>query len=445
MVGDLLGQGPTKIKSIYGFARPYDFSRAFPFLTATLLLIFIVGIGGLLFATDSLSWGTYRLIYFAYIGAIALAAATLSFAPRFAWLLIALCTVECTLGIGTSILVNIHVLPHSRLPLNDQLSDEAEFQYHPLLMGVPTPNLFRFSPFKIRHDSYGVPGAEREKIQHDSYGLRGAERDKNKLRHQIIIATVGGSTTYDLGVSNGQTWSDDLERQLGDKYAVLNHGVPGYSTVENLIQTLFYLNSYDIRPKCAIYYEGWNDIRNAHVPNLDPGHARYALLKQVTALKLQKTPLLAKISPLSEIVLRYLQAWLEIIPLAKDFSSQDPVQGSDPRLENFYRANIKAIAAINESRGITSIFVGQVLNRAKLRKTTRYGFVPLVRDIDVWPLQARFNTILETTATKLGVPFLIPPIDNFEDSDFVDQGHFSAKGAEKFAAMLAPIVRADCN
>ena len=135
------------------------------------------------------------------------------------------------------------------------------------------------------------------RLQHDSYGLRGAERDRNRLAQKIVIAAVGGSTTYGLGVANGQTWPDMLERKLGDQYAVLNHGVVGYSTVENLIQTLFYLNSYNVKPQCAVYYEGWNDIHNAHLPNLDPAYANWHQLKKAETLR--ELPLAARISPSS--------------------------------------------------------------------------------------------------------------------------------------------------
>jgi lysophospholipase L1-like esterase len=329
----------------------------------------------------------------------------------------------------------MHLAAKALLPLDVNL---APFEFHPLLQGTPEPNFTRFSPFFSRSSPF--------KITHDSYGLRGDERDKELLKQQIVIATVGGSTNYDVGVGDEQTWSSVLERKLGSQYAVLNHGVPAYSTVENLIQTLFYLDSYDVRPRCAIYYEGWNDIRNAHLPHLDPAYADNHLLAKFDALQVQPPALrLGKISPVGQIVVRYLQSWSEIIPTPEDVSRMPFQQGSDPRLEKYFRANLEAIAAVNEKRGITSIFVGQVLNRAQLTDNTSYGWLPLVRDKDVWPLQARFNTVLKETADALGSPSFIPPIEEFRDSDFVDNGHFSAEGSEKFATMLLPLVRANCT
>jgi lysophospholipase L1-like esterase len=65
--------------------------------------------------------------------------------------------------------------------------------------------------------------------------------------------------------------------------------------------------------------------------------------------------------------------------------------------------------------------------------------------MDSWPLQARYNDILDHTAQALRVPVFTPPIDKFNDGDFVDRGHFSPRGAEKFASMLAPFVGRVCR
>ena len=115
------------------------------------------------------------------------------------------------------------------------------------------------------------------------------------------------------------------------------------------------------------------------------------------------------------------------------------------RLEQMFRRNLEAIAAINKKRNIVSIFVGQVLNRARLQSKERYGFFALVRDVDVWPLQDHFNSVVKATADSIGVSNFIPPIDEFQGDDFADRDHFSAKGSAKFALMITPIVKSSCK
>jgi hypothetical protein len=204
------------------------------------------------------------------------------------------------------------------------------------------------------------------------------------------------------------------------------------------------MDTYGVPPHCAVYYVGWNDIHNAHLPDLDPAYANFHLLSQIESF-VRKKPLEVSFSPLARIVNRSLEAVFDTVPFAPNFLKDQPVPGTDVRLEEIFRRNLEAIAAINKERNIVSIFVGQVLNRAKLQSKERYGWLPLVRDVDVWPLQDHFNTILKETADSIGVSNFIPPIDEFQDDDFEDQGHFSAKGAAKFALMITPIVKSSCK
>jgi hypothetical protein len=162
-------------------------------------------------------------------------------------------------------------------------------------------------------------------------------------------------------------------------------------------------------------------------------------------MALRKKPLEVSFSPLTRIVNRSLQGVFDTVPFAPNFLKDPPVPGTDVRLEQIFRRNLEAIAAINRERQIISIFVGQVLNRAQLQSKERSIWLPLVRDVDVWSLQDHFNAILKETADSIGVSNFIPPIDQFQDDDFVDQGHFNAKGAAKFARMITPIVKSSCK
>jgi hypothetical protein len=417
------------MKALYGYGKPCDFHKILPFLAGLFLLLTILAAAGARFAaTGHLNWGPLREAYLLYLVGLSLVGTLLSIFPRIAWLVLAICFTEFLIGIGSYALTAIHVLPLPLFPTT-ATATVGQFQYHPLLQVIPTPNYSRLHPFAISHDSNGI---------------RGPERTSTELKQQVVIATVGSSTTYDLAVPNGQTWSDDLEQRLGRGYAVINHGVPGYSTVENLLQTLFYLDTYGVRPHCAVYL-GWNDIVNAHLPNLDPAYANFHLLTQIDSMNVRKKPLEVSFSPLARIVNRSLQAAFDPVPFAPNFLNDPPVPGTDVRLEQIFRRNLEAIAAINRERQIISIFVGQVLNRAKLQSKERNAFFPLVRDVDVWPLQDHFNSIVKATADSIGVSNFIPPIDEFQDDDFVDSNHFSAKGSAKFALMITPIVKSSCK
>ena len=260
-----------------------------------------------------------------------------------------------------------------------------------------------------------------------------------------IVAIYGGSSTYDIALSEGETWSDRLAEALGPGFAVVNNGVPGYTTVEHLIQTAFYPARFGKMPRCAIYYVGWNDIRNAHLKDLDPAYADFHLPSQVDSLQTRRIGgAHLSVSPLLTILARLLSAQVDTVQYSWHLGGEVKA-GSDPALEADFVRNIHAISAINRERGVKTIWIGQVLNLARLEGDGMYGWLPYVRDKDVWPLQARFDEILRREAAALGDTDIDLPIADFGPEDFVDQGHFSAAGARKFAARIAPVVLQDCR
>jgi hypothetical protein len=102
------------------------------------------------------------------------------------------------------------------------------------LLPPPSQN-FRFSPTK----GYElVPGHK----EINSHGLRDREYSVVKPPHTFRILALGDPFTYGDGVALEETWVKGLERrlnqQLGDTgihFEVLNAGIPGYNTHQELI------------------------------------------------------------------------------------------------------------------------------------------------------------------------------------------------------------------
>ncbi len=116
--------------------------------------------------------------------------------------------------------------------------------------------------------------------------------------------------------------------------------------------------------------------------------------------------------------------------------------GSDPILERIFTRNISTLIAINRARGTKTVLVGQLLNREKL---TRNRWTPLLNREEVWPVQARFNQLLEEQASNADTLYIDPHIEMFSDKDFVDEGHFSNSGSTKFAKQIESKVRNFCK
>jgi lysophospholipase L1-like esterase len=413
----------TKLAGHFGLSKPYNFAVAIPFLLSLALLLLTFSTMSYLLATSHLGIGTERFFYFVYLFALLFSAAALAIRPRLSLFLIGLAFVELALGMTTSGLSKLGV-GFSALPRDVAL--DLRFDYHPLLQGVPAPG------FKT-HGKWG-------EVRHNSLGTRGKEIPAGTKK----IFVYGGSSTYDVGLGEGDTWVEQLNKLLGPEYTVVNFGVPGYSTAEHILQTAFYGEVNEEYPACALYYVGWNDARNAHIPNLDTAYADFHLPSQIGDLETRKVLRIGGFSPLFIVASRTLSSFLETAPYPKDLSRSAMKPGSDERLEKIYLKNVQTISGINRARHVRTVFMAQIMNRERLKAETSYGWFPLVADKDVWPLQTRFNDLLGKKAAELEDGFVDAGIDNFRDDDFIDEGHFSVAGAIKFAQLISSDIKRLC-
>lgn len=413
----------------FGLRPPYRFERVILAGLAVLLALLALLAAVWMRAIDELALHGPRGEYFLYLLVLFALVLALVRWPRLASVVLVLMAFELAWGAGLFVLQRAGLATASLMPPSKL--EPQRFEWHPLLQAVPIPSLKLTS-------STGLA------IQHTREGTRGRDPE-GSLEDRTVVATFGGSTTYDIGAGEGETWPDRLAQVLGDRYFVVNHGVPGYTTAEHLVQTAFYQTRFGKPPRCAIYYVGWNDLRNAHIARLDPGYADFHLPSQIDSQKVRRVGgAHVTFSPLLTLLMRFVAANLDTARYFADPYGQPPASGDDPNLDAIYKRNIAAISAINRQRGVVTIWVGQLLNRERLTGEGRYGWLPLVRDRDLWPMQQKLNEVLKQTADGLGDTYVGIDPETFTGPDFVDQGHFSARGARRFADDLAPIVRRLC-
>jgi lysophospholipase L1-like esterase len=397
---------------------------------ATLLLILVVALMVVLALAGGFGRHAPRLFYYFWLVGLILAGLALAPKPGVAAIPLALAALDLGLGAGSLALERAGFGYVSMMP--PQFNTTHDFRWHPLLQGEPTPSITR-----------SLGGLS---IAHSSAGTRGRDRTPSELATKRVVATFGGSTTYDLAVGDGQTWPEKLEQTLGvERWAVINHGAPGYSTVENLLQTAFYADSFGRRPDCALYYAGWNDLRSSGLPTLDPAYTTFHLRAQVDALKTRRINAdTYTVSPTLTILLRSLAIAVDTIRPV-DIPQGEVIEKADSRLEQIVVNNVQAISGINRARGIRTLWVGQLLNVAALVGDEPLRWTPLIRQKDLWPLQRHLNLVVRQQAEALGDRYIDMPVEKFAAADFADVGHFSPAGSAKFAELLAPAVRASCQ
>lgn len=429
----------TEVAKFYGLLPPFYFRVAIPFLLSVCLLGVIFPICAFLFLRGELHFGTARFYFFLYLAVLLVIGAGFSNLSKLSYAILVWCTIELSLALLPSL------LPHDGITNVDRTS--AAFIYHPLLQSIPRPNAHYTIPLDFRGDDEAkaagidVGSLQGQKLYfvHNSLGFRGKELTADDLAKDLIFA-YGGSTTYDDGVTQGETWVDRLQADLDNKYTVLNLGVSGYTTVENLIQTIFYQNIVGKKPRCTIYYVG-NDVVNSHIEHLDGAYADYHLLLMAQ----NRAPLsLARYSPLLHLINDLAVRRFDSVPSPPELVGKPPVAGPDEHLEDIFLKHIKAIAAINKARDIKTIFIGLILNRS-WPGSPPDDWMPLVKEGDEVPLTERLKSILKNAVASIGAKYIDPGIANFEGSDFVDDAHFSARGSSKFAALVSEQVGDYCK
>jgi hypothetical protein len=409
-----------------GLVRPYRFERTLVVLPALLLAV-LVGAAAIHFQlTGKLPAGSPRYWYFVYMSTLVVLALLLVPWPRLAAVVVSLAILEAAFGLGTAYLYKVGLVGQTLFPHEDEA--EYRFRWHPLLQGVPIPS-----------------GANADDMHHNALGQRGRERTSQSLDGKAMIALFGGSTTYDVAGSDGETWGDRLQEMLGADVAVINHGVPGYSTAEHVIQTAFYERAHGVAPRCSIYYIGWNDLRQSHVRNLDSGYANFHLPAQIDNLEARRLrQSYVSFSPTLMFARYFLVHGLDT-PRPVDWPTRRTETGPDLAMEDIFLRNVRTISAVNRQRGIKTLWVGQVMDHGRLLAGEPYGWVPLLRPQDISPLNLRLNALLKREAEALGDVYVDIAPEDFTSDDFMDHGHFTPSGSLKFAARLAPAVIASCR
>jgi hypothetical protein len=395
-------------------------------LLFTLLLIFLTDLIFGLFSLKRFKAGTFeiadayeRISYRATWGGIIFACTSLVWLRILPTVAIVLACVICA-EVGAFTIFS--VTTGKRFNPSSSLVSER-FISHPLLQGIPRPGTF-------------------VQYTHTETNLRYTVNDQ-KEADATAISTYGGSTTYDLGVDDENTWSSHLSKLLGPRFTVENHGVPGYSTVEHIVQTAFDFRSK--RPKCAIFYVGWNDLRNSNIKGLRADYSNFHLLAQPGNLAIDPTPSWTSwikrrsvfISMISNLGTRQIEL------------NGDHLHEYDARLSRIYKDNLALIVSITSHFGVKPIFVPQVLNYERFTRDIAYSkrqWMPFLFESDVKKLMSEMNGDLASVANESGSQYLDEVLrTQWASADFVDSGHFSPRGSHKFASAILERVIAACS
>lgn len=292
-------------------------------------------------------------------------------------------------------------------------------------------------------DVSGLYGGPKDAVySRDRWGLRGSYANPGA----IDILTIGGSTTDQRFIGDGETWQDHLARELGGK-VVVNAGIDGQSTLGHLRAFDRWLSQIPgLKPRFVLAFIGvndahlegqqqWDDMASPSLwRRVERYVANHSALAQVVAT-VQGT-LKARKAHVVHGGTEYARGpWIAGTP-------SDPDKAADPALLNAYERRVEALIARIRAMGAEAVIVTQ--SRSDYRVTAKgeplgRGASPESLNFGSWAMQTAFNRRAMAACSRAGAVCLdLGGGLTFEDGDFYDWVHTTPAGNRRIAAWLAP-------
>lgn len=312
-----------------------------------------------------------------------------------------------------------------RWTFNDERAYLSQlFEAHPYLVAAPRKN----AHVSHRGISY----------THNSQGFRGPQIPPKSER--LRIATIGGSSTYGAGVTDGQEWPVQLGQQLGQRYEIANFGILGHSTAEHIALLSLIVPEY--RPDLLLMHVGFNDLRNMHLRNLAPDYSNYHAPALYASFNLCNDNPVERFASgkVAIFLLRKAGVYPECL-YSQPFPQQDTSAEAESYALSLYRRNLDTLVSIAEGQGLKPIFVPQVLIRDTVLGDRLRWWIPYVNDEMLVEYLAKYNSVTEEVAAAHNLYFAREVLQhNWSKEDFADASHLNASGNAKFAQIMRGVV-----
>jgi lysophospholipase L1-like esterase len=316
-------------------------------------------------------------------------------------------------------------------------------------------NLIKGGVYK--HDVSGLYKSDRPLITYsrDKYGLRGSYGSPSGIR----ILTVGGSTTDQRYIGDGQTWQDALQREFqraGLAVPVANAGVDGQSTFGHIADFKWWFPDIPgLAPEFILFYVGINDYHIDAAERFDrlvsdggsagiwdriqENSAIWNLFKTLRGM--YKALVVSRIGH-QRVDFGGLKWARE--PLQKDYGFMAPRLAA-------YAQRLRVLADLTRRLGATPIFVSQPTRHYRITSQGLEGWADetpyddrRINGLDFHHLMRQFDGVARTVAKEKGAIFVdLASRTEWTDRDFYDFVHMTPQGAEKVGRFLYQALKDD--
>jgi lysophospholipase L1-like esterase len=311
----------------------------------------------------------------------------------------------------------------------------------------------RFDPrLRVRQDvEYSLdtsslyPSIKPTQYRRDHWGLRGAIPSPGK----VDVVTIGGSTTDQLYISEGDTWQDRFAAALDPSLRpiVANAGLDGQSTVGHIAAIQGWLTQIPgLHPKLVLIYAGINDlfvetrIDRDGIAAKEPLHHLQQILEQrsaiVAAIQCIVGAIEARRGYLTHAAIALDESHAQWAPIR----DQIALRAATSQRRSAYADRLATLARLVRAWGAEPVFITQPHAFRRLTPTgDLLGLVMSNGEMDPFMLNlGLFNeeTLatcyrLEATCIDLAGELSLGP------ADFYDTIHYTPAGATKIGQYLA--------
>jgi lysophospholipase L1-like esterase len=305
-------------------------------------------------------------------------------------------------------------------PVPTRRPQERYFEFDPLLMWRLRPG-FREGSIAISPEGFRASANEASGRPQAAAGRK-------------LVFLLGGSTVFGLGVPGEQTVSAFLQELLGDEYHVVNAGVTGYASTQELILT--HRRLLDFGPHRVLALTGRNDVFYALHPAYRPDEVPYhgLIREQVGALDPYASPGDPR-EPRFHLF-RLLARALRPVAIRWDREWSAAGLRADPRATGVFLRNERALHALLAGLGVRyDLFLQPTINHPPRRLAPQEAAgAPAY----LAPLNEGYRPLVDAATERLGGDWChgIVALPDSEEPLFLDDAHFTETGARAAARAL---------
>ena len=303
----------------------------------------------------------------------------------------------------------------------------------------------------------------------DEHGLRGDYPDPSK----IDILTMGGSTTNEILIDEGKTWSDRLAQEFSDAdrpMVVVNAGVDGQSTVGHLkVFDLWFPKIPDFQPRYILAYIGVNDL--GHLLADQPPNKWEVMIEQNKTIKqyLKNNSALYGLYRTAKGMIRARDAMLVHSTPGDSYEWKAPalppdVAATEMKFASFldaYGTRVRELIRRIRDLGAKPIIVTQHFGHYRLRGGRVFGRVAKERYKNIWmgrvvekgsvdigsyeALMAHNRRAMKICQEVKAICIDVSKELEFENGDHYDLLHTTPKGSAKIAKFIFERLKAQID